>query len=207
MTELVAAILGAVASWRFSNGTSPVVLVRAREWPLIRILLCLVVGALAAVVSRRVEGLWSMAAFSLFCSGALVVALVDLFDFRIPTAIIHQTGIVGGALLLAAATFEHQWARAANAAIGASLSLGVFLVLHLLAPRGLGFGDVRLAALCGGFLGWLSLSEAAGGLAIGIVLAGVTAAVLLVARLVRRTSFLPLGPFLAAGSIFVLVIH
>jgi leader peptidase (prepilin peptidase)/N-methyltransferase len=76
-----------------------------------------------------------------------------------------------------------------------------FLVVHLVQPRGLGFGDVRLAALTGALTayGTASVADAA----FAAVLAAVVASIATVARRARAT---PLAPYLlAASAVAVLV--
>ena len=37
---------------------------------------------------------------------------------------------------------------------------GILLVIHLISPRAMGFGDVKLAAVMGLYLGWLAAGYA-----------------------------------------------
>jgi leader peptidase (prepilin peptidase)/N-methyltransferase len=86
---------------------------------------------------------------------------------------------------------------------GCLVTGGLFFLVAWVSHRalgrtGLGGGDIKLAGLIGAALG------AGGGLVaafVGIVLGGVTAAVLLVSGLRRLGEYLPFGPYLAAGGI------
>jgi leader peptidase (prepilin peptidase)/N-methyltransferase len=86
---------------------------------------------------------------------------------------------------------------------GCLVTGGVFFLVawisHVALGRtGLGGGDIKLAGLIGAALG------AGGGLVaafVGIMLGGVTAAVLLVSGRRRFGEYLPFGPFLAAGGV------
>ena len=75
------------------------------------------------------------------------------------------------------------------------------LIIHLVSPRGMGFGDVRLASILGLFLGWLSLGHVALGLFAGFALGALVGGVLILARRAERRQALPFGPFLAAGTV------
>ena len=77
------------------------------------------------------------------------------------------------------------------------------LVLVLLRPGGLGMGDMKLTVLIGALLG----AGVLGALIIGFILAGV-AALSLVVRHGRPAlqRHLPLGPFLAAGAVLMLLL-
>ena len=72
-------------------------------------------------------------------------------------------------------------------------------------PKGIGFGDVRLAGLCGGFLGWLGYREVVAGFLISFIVAGVPAALLLATHKVQRRTKIPFGPFLAAGTVITVL--
>jgi leader peptidase (prepilin peptidase)/N-methyltransferase len=77
--------------------------------------------------------------------------------------------------------------------------------VHLVQPRGLGFGDVRLAGFIGLYLGWLGLSHVAVGLVLGFVLATVAGLVLMVATGGGFRARLPFAPFLGAGAVLAVL--
>jgi leader peptidase (prepilin peptidase)/N-methyltransferase len=102
---------------------------------------------------------------------------------------------------LAAGEPERLWWAAA----GAAGALVFFLALHVASPRAMGFGDVRLAALIGLYLGWLGLREVPVGLFLGFLFGAVVGvAALLIGRAARRTQ-VPFGPFLAAGALLTVM--
>jgi leader peptidase (prepilin peptidase)/N-methyltransferase len=89
----------------------------------------------------------------------------------------------------------------ATAAIGAAAAFAVLFAIWWLAPRGIGFGDVRLAALIGLATGWIGL--------IAVYVAVVAAFILgllggvattLLGGTGRRTR-IPFAPALAAGAV------
>src|SRR5205085_1677025 len=69
--------------------------------------------------------------------------------------------------------------RALVASVGA---WGALLVLHLVSPAGMGFGDVRLALLIGLDLGWLGTSEVVLGIFAGFLFAAVIGLLLIATR-------------------------
>ena len=73
---------------------------------------------------------------------------------------------------------------------------------RLYGPGALGMGDVKLAALVAAVVG---LPAAAWALLLGVLLAGVVAAVGLASGRLGRGTVLPYGTFLALGGIVVLV--
>ena len=72
-------------------------------------------------------------------------------------------------------------------------------VLALL-PSGLGMGDVKLCALIGLWLGPLGWGAALSGVLAGVILAGLSALVLMAARVVGRRQMIAMGPHLIAGA-------
>ncbi len=137
-----------------------------------------------------------LAPFAAVC-GALAAGAVDARTGYIPDAITAPTALA--ALLLAAA------AGGTAAALGGALSAGgALLALHLLTRgRGLGLGDVKLAAAIG-----LGFGPGAGLAALGtaFVLGGAYASWLLATRRARRGDSVRFGPFLAGGALAVALV-
>jgi leader peptidase (prepilin peptidase)/N-methyltransferase len=146
-------------------------------------------------------------------AGLVAMSAVDLAVMRIPTRFVHVTASAVGAGLVVAGLVDGELRRLEGAAVGVVALGGLLAVLHLISPRMLGFGDVRLAALVGmtaGWFGWqadlpvLGAVQAAlnAGLVAGLLgtLAGL---VLLVAR--GRNRPFPFGPAIAAGGLVVVL--
>jgi leader peptidase (prepilin peptidase)/N-methyltransferase len=134
------------------------------------------------------------------------VALIDAFERRIPNVVILPSYPITLALLVIASASEDEWYGLARGAIG-MLALGAFyLVLALLRPGELGFGDVKLAGLLGLVLGWLGWRVLILGAFAGPALGAIGAIALFAARRVSgRTSF-PFGPFLITGAFLAILI-
>jgi leader peptidase (prepilin peptidase)/N-methyltransferase len=80
------------------------------------------------------------------------------------------------------------------------LAYGVgLLIVAVISPRGMGMGDVKLAALIGLVLGGIGLRFVGVAAGVGILAGGVAAIVALLAGAGRRSA-LPFGPFLAFGA-------
>jgi leader peptidase (prepilin peptidase)/N-methyltransferase len=76
------------------------------------------------------------------------------------------------------------------------------VVFRTLSRGGLGGGDVKMAALVGGVVGYPAVLIAGAVAAVG---GGLTALLLLVTRRATRTTALPYVPFLALGGIIALL--
>ena len=79
---------------------------------------------------------------------------------------------------------------------------GIFLVLAVVYPAGMGMGDVKLAAFLGSWLGWQALTA----VLLGSLAAGVPAVAILVrqGRSARKVG-IPFAPFLALGGVIALL--
>ena len=86
----------------------------------------------------------------------------------------------------------------ANAVAGACLGGGIFFLIALAYPAGMGGGDVKLIAMIGAFVGWQAVLVAIILSAFCGALIGLT---LILLGLRGRRDPVPFGPFLAIGGI------
>lgn len=87
------------------------------------------------------------------------------------------------------------------ALVGAAVGF-IFLWIPALLLPGLGMGDVKLAAVIGGLVGFPAVFTA---LSLGVVIGGVSAALLLVSRRIDRRATMAYAPHLVIGVTLVLV--
>jgi leader peptidase (prepilin peptidase)/N-methyltransferase len=139
--------------------------------------------------------------------GAVGVALaaIDLQVRRLPDRLTLPAYPALLALLAAAALIGHQAWPLARAVLGGLALSGIYLLLALLRPGGIGGGDIKVAGLAGLALGWLGWRTELGGAALGFVLAGVAGLALLAARRVTLHSHISYGPFLIGGALLALL--
>jgi len=162
-------------------------------------------GALFAAAALRLGLSWSLPAFCVFFAALLAISVIDLDHFIIPNRIVYPTLALTGPLLALAALATGRWGDLAHAAIGGAAGFGLLFVIHLVSPRGMGFGDVRLAGVIGVMLGWLGLRYVALGLFLGFLLASVVGIGLIISRLKTRKDAVPFGPFLAGGAVLAVL--
>jgi leader peptidase (prepilin peptidase)/N-methyltransferase len=89
-----------------------------------------------------------------------------------------------------------------RAALGGGIALALFLLVVIFSRGGMGWGDVKLAALIGLVTGFPGVFIA---LLIGAILGGVVASTLLALKVKRRRQAIPFGPFLALAAIVTLL--
>ncbi len=154
----------------------------------------------------------------IFCSIFITLFITDIEHTLLPNVITYPgMGIaVAVALIITLLNVQPQWAfrfpetgflsilnnYLVNSLAGGLTGFLFFLVIALIFRGGMGFGDVKLAALMGLAIGLPTLLVA---IFLGIVGGGLVAAVLLIARLKKRKEAIPFGPFLCLASIAALL--
>ena len=136
---------------------------------------------------------------ALLLTATLAAATVtDFRARRIPNRLTAAAAAVGLGLAATSGSAALINAFAATSAVAAPL-----LVVSLIRPEGIGMGDVKLVAVLGLYLGWAAWPA----LLIALVLAGLTGVLLaLGTRTPPSQTALPLAPFIAAGSLPVLIL-
>lgn len=147
----------------------------------------------------------ALPAFLLFVAALVAITAIDLELYIVPNRIVYPTLFASIPMLLVAAAVDDDWKSAKEAAIGGALAFGLFLLIHLLSPGGMGFGDVRLSGVIGMFLGWLSVPHVLLGLFLAFLLASAIGVGLIAVKLRTRKDHIPFGPFLALGAILAVL--
>jgi leader peptidase (prepilin peptidase)/N-methyltransferase len=140
----------------------------------------------------------------------LVLSIIDLREYRLPDRIVLPSIAIWTVSLSMLAWANDTFDRLQYAFIGALVYFGVLLIAHLVSPRGMGFGDVKLAGLLGLAVGWLgpnmaeSIQLVLWAMLLGFISGSIAGIVLLVIR--RRNVPFPFGPFLAFGTIAIVLL-
>jgi leader peptidase (prepilin peptidase) / N-methyltransferase len=162
----------------------------------------LATAALAGLAAWSVGGLgrWAaLPAYLLFAWLTVGLAWIDLDVHRLPVGLVVPTAWWLVALLAVAsvATLDRRWL---SAVVGALAMGAVYLLLAVLPGGGVGGGDVRLAPVIGGLLGWLGAGPVLVGLLAGILVGGLAAVALLALRRVGLRSSIAHGPAMCLGA-------
>ncbi len=157
------------------------------------------VAGLFVGVALRFEDPWVAAMLAPFLGVLVALAVIDARTKRLPNRLVYPSLAVAAPYLLVA-RLAGAGVDLLDALIGMLAYGGGLFVVALVAPKGMGMGDVKLAALMGLVLGSLGLEYVAVAAGLGILLGGVGAVVALVAGAGRKQA-MPFGPFLAAGAI------
>lgn len=168
----------------------------ARRYPLVE----LITAASFAAMAVRLGADPALPAFLVLAAALIAISAIDLEHFIVPNRIVYPALLLIAPLLVVAAAVDDAWSSLGRAALGGALAWLALLVIHLISPRGMGFGDVRLAGLIGVPLGWLGLGHVPVGLFLGFASASVVGIALILVGAKGRKDKVPFGPFLALGA-------
>ena len=209
------ALLGIVAGW--------FVVVRVVERlpdpdplpPPARIAVAVVNGVLWGLIARKMEpiGLGFLLPTLFFGSVLLAVSVIDLRVYRIPDKVVFPSlalaipAVAFGAVYELGRTEGIEQAR--NALLGMAVYFVALFIPHVIYPRGMGFGDVKLGLLMGLYLGLFGVSNfdvvyfVLIAIMIGCILGVVMGLVVNIVR--RRGGAFPFGPALAVAALYVVL--
>jgi leader peptidase (prepilin peptidase) / N-methyltransferase len=144
------------------------------------------------------DDLWIAVAVAAFLALMPVVSVIDIEHRIIPNKITYPA-LIAFPIYLILARLLGAPVDLLRMTIGA-LAYGGGLFIVALISRGMGMGDVKLAALIGVVLGAIGLGFVGVAAGAAILVGGIAAVVALV-RGVGRKSAMPFGPALAAGAV------
>lgn len=163
-------------------------------------------AALFAAAAVRFGVSWDLAAYALLFAALLAVTAIDLEHYIVPNRIVFPVAAASVVVLAAVAALDGKWGAFGRAAFGGAAAFSGMLVVHLIHPAGLGFGDVKLAFVLGLYLGWLGWDHVALGLFLGFLYGALVGAGLVLARIRTRRQHVPFAPFLAAGTVTAVLV-
>ncbi|SES38069.1 leader peptidase (prepilin peptidase) / N-methyltransferase [Streptomyces sp. yr375] len=167
--------------------------------PALTALLC---AALAAATGTRPE----LLVWLLLAPLGVLLAVVDVRAHRLPDPLTLPLAVAALALLAPTAFLPEHAGDWTTALLGA-LALGTgYLLLHLIHPAGLAFGDVKLALGTGAVLGWYGWPTVMLGTLAAFLFGALYGGALIVAGRAGRKAAVAFGPFMLAGTLTGLLI-
>ncbi len=110
-------------------------------------------GLWVAVVLRFGWG-WQSLAPLVSVGALLALSVVDLHSYRLPDRLVFWSLGLSIAAMLSGALAVGDLSAVGYGILGMLVYFGLLLVVHLISPKGLGFGDVKFSLLLGLNLGW-----------------------------------------------------
>lgn len=131
----------------------------------------------------------------------VALGVIDVEHKRLPFALTGPSYPVALILLGLAVVIRGEPARLVPMLAGMLALFGFYALLHLINPRGMGFGDVMLAGLLGCYLGYLGWGPLVVGAFLGFLLGALGGLLLIAARRGGLKSSVPFGPYMLAGAL------
>jgi len=112
-----------------------------------------VAALFVAIVARH--GLdWLAMPPAVLAVALVALSLIDLRVYRLPDRLVFPALAVSAVSMVVAAIAIDRTEALSRALVGSVGFFALLLITHLISPRGMGFGDVKLALLLGLHLGW-----------------------------------------------------
>jgi leader peptidase (prepilin peptidase)/N-methyltransferase len=171
-----------------------------------RVFVTVVTGALFGATAARFDDSWLLPAYLVLAAALVALAVIDFETYLLPNRIVFPLTIAMIVLLGLGA-----WADGDAGVYGRGLGAGAiafvtFFMLHLVSPRSMGFGDVKLSFTLGLALGVLGWGEMVLGLFLGFFYGAVIGLLLIATKLRGKGQAVPFGPFLAAGAMTAILV-
>lgn len=169
-----------------------------------------VVAVLAAAWAVWAGGAtWATPAVVVLAVAGAALGVIDARTHRLPDVIVYPTTAVVGALLVLAATAgaitgASSWGTLGRAALGGAAHALFYLLMWWFARGGVGWGDVKLAAVLGAVTAWWGWDTFLVGAVAPYVVGGLVAVTLLLLRKAGWKSHIPFGPFMLLGVVVAL---
>jgi len=166
----------------------------------------LLTAALFGATAARFGADWVLPAYLVLAGALVALSVIDLRLFLLPNRIVFPLAGASVVLLGLGAVAEGEAGWYGRALLAAVVSFLVFAVLHVVSPRSMGFGDVKLSFVLGLYLGYLGWGEVVLGLFLGFLYGAVIGVGLILTGLRTRKDHVPFGPFLAAGTLTAILV-
>jgi leader peptidase (prepilin peptidase)/N-methyltransferase len=136
----------------------------------------------------------------LFC-GLVVLSVTDIRVGLVPRKLLYPWLALVTVGLVGASAADAEWHRFAVAAVCGAVVFAVFFAIWYALPRGMGFGDVRLAGVIALALGWLGALHVYVGILVAFVAGSLWGVVAMLVTGGGRKTRLAFAPALAIGAV------
>lgn len=162
-------------------------------------------GVLWAAAAHGLHPFVVATPFLAFLALAVAVSFTDLSHRLVPRQLLYAGLAVIVPLLVLASAVQHSWSDLAKAAACGAAAFALFFVIWFLVPRGMGFGDVRLAGVIGLTVGYLGVVHAYVAFLVGFVTGLVFGLVFMVGSPAGRRTRIPFAPALCVGAVVAIL--
>lgn len=143
--------------------------------------------------------------YAILSAALILIAMIDIMEKKIPNKailalLLIRMLILGIELLLYT---DIRGELLMSVFVGLVMGSGILLLCYAISRGGIGMGDVKLLAVIGAYVGSRSIMSC---LLFSMILAAGYSAVMLMRKKLTKKDEIPLGPFVAAGTILTILI-
>jgi leader peptidase (prepilin peptidase)/N-methyltransferase len=166
-----------------------------------RITTALLTALMCAAFSLRFGMSFALPAFIFLGVLGMQLARIDISLHLLPNPLVLALLAGGLVLFLIPGVFDKQGDNLLRAVFGAVILFLGYLILGLISPKGIGMGDVKLAAPVGLFLGYLGWSHLLYGSLLGFILNGLITVVILSRKGRNKATEVAHGPSMLGATV------
>lgn len=137
--------------------------------------------------------------YCIFTSIMIVIAMIDFETTFVYRSITILAMIVGSILTIIQAGNDN--GIVLDSIVGFILSTSIIFLI-VVVTRGMGEGDIEIAAICGLFLGMKGVIVT---LFLSFIMGGIVSSLILILKLKERKDEIPFGPYLAIGGMVAML--
>ena len=164
-----------------------------------------VTGVLWAVAAQHFGQHLLVTPFLVFLALAVAVSVTDLSHRLVPRTLLYGSLVLIAPLLVIVSAVDGTWHDLVIAVVGGAVAFVVFFVIWFAMPRGMGFGDVRLAGVIGLTVGYLGLVHVYLAFLSGFVIGLLFGLALMVGSSAGRKTRIPFAPALCIGAVIAIL--
>ena len=171
-----------------------------------RVAVALINAALFGAMAARFDDSWTLVAYLVLTGALVALAAIDLETYLLPNRIVYPLTVAMLVLLPLGLLADGDTDAIGRGLLAGVIAFAAFFVVHLISPRGMGFGDVKLSFTLGLALGCVGWGEMIVGLFLGFFYGAIIGLVILAVSKRGRGQAVPFGPFLVAGAVTALLV-
>jgi leader peptidase (prepilin peptidase) / N-methyltransferase len=147
----------------------------------------------------------ALSAYAVVGIALVAIAVIDVESHIVPNRILYPAAFVAAPLFVVTAAVDHRWGSLWHAAASSAIGFTALFVVHFAYPKGMGFGDVRLAGVVGGAAGWMGFRAAFLAFFLMFLFGSIGGIIQLAVTGAGRRTAIGFAPYMALGTMTVVI--